>query len=76
MTTRVHNHDRIIKLQSHLAIMDRFLRESSLLQTDPLGIYPSAPIQTVLAARDLVQNLSITNEKSGTLGIRYSEVRL
>ncbi|RPB01136.1 hypothetical protein L873DRAFT_1804018 [Choiromyces venosus 120613-1] len=51
--------------------MDPFVRESSLLRTNPLGIYPPAPIQTVLAIRDFVQNLSITNEKSGTLGIRY-----
>ncbi|RPB05245.1 hypothetical protein L873DRAFT_1798244 [Choiromyces venosus 120613-1] len=56
--------------------MDLFVRESSLLRTNPLGIYPPGPIQTVLAIRDFVQNLSITKEKSGTLGIRYSQVRL
>ncbi|RPB00383.1 hypothetical protein L873DRAFT_1805189 [Choiromyces venosus 120613-1] len=56
--------------------MNLFVRESWLLRTNPLGIYPPAPIQTVLAIRGFVQNLSITNEKSRTLGIRYSEVRL
>jgi len=53
-----------VPVQSHLVIMAFFIRETSLLRMNPVGIYTPTPIQTVLVVRNFFLNLAITNERS------------